>query len=137
MPKQITQHTVRMYDTDSAQILFFGNQFRLVNDAFEEILHKETIDFYSLFTSNDYAFVVVHAESDYLAPSRVGDILDIHTWVSKIGNSSFEVSYELINQKTQIKVGRSKSVHVTITPKTGDKIPLPESLVSKLKKYLV
>ena len=37
-----THHTkVRMYDTDTAQILFFGNQYRFMNDALEDLLAEE------------------------------------------------------------------------------------------------
>ena len=61
---------VRMYDTDSAQILFFGNQFRLINDVFEDFLEEIGFGTRHLFKS-DWGLVFVHAESDYLSPSFV------------------------------------------------------------------
>lgn len=135
--KKVSRHAVRMYDTDSAQILFFGNQFRFINDAFEDLLAEMEINFFTLFTQNEFGFVVVHAESDYLAPSRVGDHLEISTWISHIGTSSFEVSYELFNLNSKKPIGKSKSVHVTIQPKTGKKIPIPSLFREKLQTYLI
>ena len=123
-----------MYDTDSAQILFFGNQFRLINDVFEDFLEEIGFGTRHLFKS-DWGLVFVHAESDYLSPSRVGDELTISLEISKIGNTSFSVNYTLKREKDGTLVGTSKSSHVTISQKTMKKCNLPSNLKNKLLRY--
>ena len=132
-----TYTTVRMYDTDTAQILFFGAQFRFINDALEELLATIGLNMNILFTEKEYGFVVRHASSDYLKPSRVGDKLRIEVVVNHIGDTSFGFLYTLFNDATNEVVGISKSVHVTISIKTKTKISIPSELKESLLEHLV
>lgn len=127
--------TIRMYDTDSAQILFFGSQFRLINDVFEDLLASIGLTMDKLFRELDYAFVVRHAQSDYLAPSRVGDKIKIEATITHIGQSSFEVSYTLFNTTANRLIGKSKTVHVVIDKETTTKKDIPETLREALKTF--
>jgi 1,4-dihydroxy-2-naphthoyl-CoA hydrolase len=126
-----------MYDTDTAQILFFGAQFRFINDALEELLATIGLNMNILFTEKDYGFVVRHASSDYIRPSRVGDKLRIEIHVIHIGDTSFGFAYNIFNDATNVLVGKSKSVHVTIDVKTKQKITIPDELRNSLKEHLI
>jgi YbgC/YbaW family acyl-CoA thioester hydrolase len=127
---------VRMYDTDSAQILFFGNQFRFINDVFEDFLDSLGFGIKGFFTG-DWGLVFVHAESDYLKPSRVGDEITISLGISKIGNTSFSVDYTITRDSDKAIVGTSKSTHVTVARKTMEKCELPNDLKERLSAYLI
>ncbi len=131
----VVHNKVRMHDTDMAGILFFGSQFRFVQDALEDLMAEEGLSFQSLFAEGEYAFVVVHAEADYLLPIKVGDDLETHLFVEKIGNSSFIVSYTIYNEFKQ-EVGRAKTVHVTVDTKTRKKILVPIELRTILARYM-
>jgi len=124
-----------MYDTDTAQIIFFGSQFRFINDALEELLRREGLDLHHLFRESDYCFVVVHAESDYIAPLVAGDEIEIKIKVSQIGFSSFGFEFEIYNIKTDQLAGKSKTVHVVVDPQTKQKRQIPELLRKGLEKY--
>lgn len=126
-----------MYDTDTAQILFFGAQFRFINDALEELLATIGLNMDILFTQKDYGFVVRHASSDYIKPSRVGDILRIEVNVVHIGDTSFGFQYNIYNDKTNDLVGTSKSVHVTIDVASKKKITIPDELRRSLQDHLI
>lgn len=132
-----TYNTVRMYDTDTAQILFFGAQFRFINDALEELLATIGLNMNILFTQKEYGFVVRHASSDYIKPSRVGDKLRIEVHVVHIGDTSFGFLYNIFNDATNELVGKSKSVHVTIDIASKKKITIPDELRDSLKEHLV
>ena len=124
------QMKVRMYDTDAAGILFFGNQFRLINDVFEDWLLEKGYGFDHLFGEFPFGIVVAHAESDYIKPLRVGDILDISMTVDSIGESSFTLQYDLF--KADVLVGKSKMTHVVIDRKTGQSCSIPEDVKTNL-----
>ena len=127
-------HTkVRMYDTDTAQILFFGNQYRFMNDAFEDMLADGGLKMDSIFSQLPYRFVVVHSEANYLKPVHVGNNIDVHTTVSHIGKSSFTIDYTLFSNNKC--VGDGKTIHVVID-RNGQKIQIiPNTLLQLLKRY--
>ena len=128
---------VRLYDTDAAGILYFGNQFRFAHESFEQFLDSEGIYFKHLFDQETFIFVIVHAQSDYLAPLRVGDKLDVSLAVSHIGKTSFEITYTFSKSDTNLLVGRSKTVHVCLNKASHTKEPLPDTILSILKKHIL
>lgn len=130
------KNKVRMHDTDMAGILYFANQFRFVHDAFEDFVEMEGITFQQVLQKEDFLFVIVHVEADYLGHLTIGDNLDIHVSVENIGNSAFTILY-YIYKKNGFLVGKAKTVHVTLDKATRKKMPIPEHLKILLQKHLV
>jgi len=129
----IMKNTVRMYDTDTAGILYFGQQFRFANDALETLMAECGFSFYNMFKEGTYGIVVVHAESDYKLSLHVGDQIEVHTQVSHIGTTSFSLSYTIF--KDQIVAGTVKTTHVAIDIQTRTKIAIPPAILACLQKY--
>ena len=132
----IWKDTVRIYDTDAAGLLFFANQFRLINNAFDEFMNKGGFRWtqagaFAHRKSNVGGVItaVVHAESDYISPLAAGDQISIEVEPIKVGKSSFHLSY-LIKRGKKL-VGKGQTVHACLTL-DKEVIPIP----SKLKKYL-
>jgi 1,4-dihydroxy-2-naphthoyl-CoA hydrolase len=132
----IAHNKVRMNDTDMAGILYFANQFRFVHDAWEDLVESEDISFQTILLSGDFLFVIVHVEADYLAPLNVGDKLNVHVEVEKIGNTSFTMVYHIYKEDKTL-VGKAKTTHVTIDKKTRKKISIPPHLKKLLHKFLI
>lgn len=126
---------VRMHDTDMAGILYFARLFRFAHDALEDLMEIEGIEFDQLFEGGtNYAFVIVHAESDYLSPLKVGDKLEIDLHVAHIGTTSFTVEY-IISKIGQEVAGKAKTVHVVVDPTSRKKLEIPAPLRAILTKY--
>ena len=124
---------IHLHDTDAAGILFFSNQFTMMHDAYESLLESVGFGFRSLIESKDFFFPIVHAESDYKAPLKVGDRIAIHTKLEKIGKTSVIFSYEIFkSDKTLVGVG--KTVHVTTDKKKKTKVPIPADMREALKR---
>jgi 1,4-dihydroxy-2-naphthoyl-CoA hydrolase len=132
----IAHNKVRMHDTDMAGILFFAKQFRFAHDALEDFVESQGLSFDHVFHKEQFVFVVVHAEADYLAPLKVGDLLEVQLSVERIGTSSFTINYNIYRQSDRKLVGTAKTVHVTLDMKTREKIPIPLSLRSKLESHV-
>lgn len=130
----IAKNQVRMHDTDMAGILYFPRQFRFAHDALEDFVASEGLSFNEVFLKEDFVFVIVHAEADYYKPLQIGDQLEIHLIIEKIGTTSFTIRYDIFSEQTL--VGRAKTVHVTLHGKKREKIPIPLKLRQKLKKHL-
>jgi 1,4-dihydroxy-2-naphthoyl-CoA hydrolase len=125
-----------MHDTDMAGVLYFARQFRFAHDALEDCAESEGLGFDRVFHKENFVFVIVHAEADYLVSLKVGDSLEIHLSIERVGNSSFTVDYQIYRQLDNRLVGTAKTVHVTLDSKTRKKIPIPEALRAKLQKHL-
>ena len=132
----IARNQVRMHDTDMVGILYFARQFRFAHDALEDFVASEGLSFNELFHGEEFVFVVVHAEADYLAPLKVGDALEVHVIVESLGTTSFSIRFEIFKKDHQL-VGTAKTVHVTLDSKTRKKIPIPEILRQKLSRHLI
>lgn len=132
----ITHNQVRMHDTDMAGILYFPRQFRFAHDALEDYVESLGLTFDQLFRNENFVFVIVHAESDYLVPLRVGDRLEIHLGIEKVGQSSFTVVYHIYKLDKTL-AGKAKTVHVTLDSKTRTKILIPPSFKKDLEKKLI
>ncbi len=130
----IAKNKVRMHDTDMAGILYFARQFRFAHDTLEDFFEVEVgINFDDAFKRQKEAFVIVHCEADYLTSLAVGDPLEVHLVVEKIGQTSFTLFYK-IYRKDEL-VGTVKTVHVAINTSTRKKIEIPENIRHALQKY--
>lgn len=119
--------TIKMHETDAAGVLFFANQFKLVHDAYEAFLESKGITIKDLLANTTFLLPIVHAETDFKAPLRVGDRVVVRLKVKKTGNSSFTLAHEIYKDGTELS-GAGETVHVCIDKHTGAKIPLPAEL---------
>ena len=115
---------IKFYEADSAGIMFFGNIFRIIHEAYEEFLQTPQNDY---FVKGDIVLPIVHTESDYFIPLKIHENIGINLTVSKLQDRSFELSYEVLNAegKTAIK---AKTIHVCVDNKNFEKVNLPEDL---------
>jgi acyl-CoA thioester hydrolase len=82
------------------------------------------------------AMVVARAEVDFLEPIYEGGrFVDVTLWVESIGNSSFNLAYEVIGNNSAVHA-RVKTVQVMISPETKKSRPLTDSEREFLTKYL-
>ncbi len=115
---------INFYEADSAGILFYGNIFRLIHEAYEDFLQKIENDY---FVNGNIVLPIVHAEADYFIPLKIHEIIEINLNVSKLQNRSFELSYEILNGEGKT-AAKAKTVHVCVDNKDFQKTDLPEDL---------
>lgn len=78
--------------------------------------------------------IIARIEIDYLAQGSYQDEAEIKTQVEKIGNSSFVLIQEAIQNNKVICKGKSFLVHYDY--QTEKSVLIPEEIKEKLKKYL-
>ena len=127
-----TEVKINFFDCDPAGIMFFGNVFKLAHTAYEELLRKG-IGGRDYFNDNDYAIPLVHSEADFLKPIMPGEVLTVQLTVSLFKESSFELSYEILNSKKEISA-RVKTVHVMVKKADWGKTSIPQDLKDCLCK---
>jgi 1,4-dihydroxy-2-naphthoyl-CoA hydrolase len=120
----VHQVTVQLHHTDAYGIIFFANQFKFCHDTFQEWLVSVGLPLPPTRPASGGLLVIVHAESDYLAPIRVGERLSVTYHCERIGTTSVSNAFRLTD-RTGAEVGRVRTVHVMIDVATNAKMELP------------
>lgn len=84
-------YPVRVYyeDTDAGGVVYHANYLRYAERARTEMLRLLGRSHQSLRTGGGgLAFAVRRCEADYLAPARLDDALEVHSWVTELGGAS-------------------------------------------------
>ncbi len=118
---------IKLHYTDAAGVLFFGNYFKLIHDAYEEFLNEIDLDLGYIIDNSDYLLLIVHAEADYKKSLKTGAFAKVEIEVEKIGQTSFVLVYKVLDEHDNISA-TAKTVHVSVDKKSGNKIDLPEKV---------
>jgi 1,4-dihydroxy-2-naphthoyl-CoA hydrolase len=122
---------VKLRDTDAAGVMYFPRQYDLVHDAYQIYLDSKGFGFKFLIHEAPYMLAVVHAESDYAAPVRCGDRLTIRLRTERIGNSSYTMAYDVVDEDGK-STGTAQTVHVVFDKATRKPIPIPDDFRAAL-----
>lgn len=125
---------VYFYDADPAGIIFYASLFKFAHSAYEDFMRSLNLN-RDYFFDDEVVLPIVHAQSDYLKPLKVGDELKIDVWVSKLMKSSFELSYKFHDVDLDI-AAMAKTVHVCVAKNDFKKTELPSELYNKLLENL-
>ncbi|MBU0982513.1 MAG: acyl-CoA thioesterase [candidate division Zixibacteria bacterium] len=115
---------VKLYDTDAAGLLFFGNHFRVMHDAYEAYLTSCGFDIGEIIRTGDLLIPLVHAECDYHHQLNVGDRITVHLTCDKISTHSFVLKANLLRD-AETHVATVTTVHVCTDGSGGNKVPIP------------
>ncbi len=91
--------------------------------------------FHDWFTGeNEPDFVIARAEVDYVKPIFIGKV-GVDTRVSHIGNTSFTLEYEIVNERAEV-CARGKTVQVLVDPKSGEKMQIEGEKLQYLERLM-
>ncbi|TGL03661.1 acyl-CoA thioesterase [Leptospira levettii] len=114
---------------------------RVNNASYSAYLELARLDFcnryLSVTTLEDIPFVLARVEMDLVSSVLSGDSIYVNTWVSQIGNSSWEFSYEIKNQKTDVLYVKAKTVQVYFDYREKKKLPIPKEFRTSLEKEML
>ncbi|MGJ4734076.1 acyl-CoA thioesterase [Leptospira levettii] len=114
---------------------------RVNNASYSAYLELARLDFcnryLSVSTLEDIPFVLARVEMDLVSSVLPGDSIYVNTWVSQIGNSSWEFSYEIKNQKTEVLYVKAKTIQVYFDYREKKKLPIPNKFRISLEKEMV
>ncbi len=81
-------------------------------------------------------FILAHVDIDFESQSVWGDRIQVAVWPSKIGTSSFTLSYEITETRSRRVLARAKSVLVTYDYEKKKAKPIPPEFRQLLEKSL-
>ena len=95
MPAFETDKLIRFHHCDPAGIVFYPQFFVLFNELVEDWFnHGLGIDFAAFHVVDRLGVPMAHVECDFLAPTKVGDVLRFRLAVTKIGTSSLTLAVD-------------------------------------------
>lgn len=103
---------------------------RVNNSVYSSYLELGRLDFCTKYiaikTLEDIPFVLVRVELDIIQSLRPNEKAEVHTWVSRIGNTSWDFSANIINPESKIVYAKAKTVQVYFDYRLDKKLPIPE-----------
>lgn len=128
---QLYHHQIKVFlcNTDATGVLYFAEQLKMAQMAFECYLQEKKICLSSVLGSG-FCLPIIHVESDYFSPLFIGDLLDISVQLIRRGTTSFTLEFAFTKNDTL--VGKVLIVHVTVSKETREKIPIPASFIPAL-----
>jgi len=135
LPETMYTHetTIRLRDTDAAGVVYFSAAFDLAHEAFEAFMDSVGMDIGIILRSNAYDLPIVNAEARFIKPMFAGDRIRIGVLVTRMGETSFTLSYRFRNRGDEETVYASIT-HVVVHRVERKKIAIPKELGAALSE---
>ena len=130
-----TNITVAFGDTDPAGLVYYPNLLHYCHVAMERFFAERCGVSYSYIISKHHiGFPTVKLECDFVKPFVYGDQVEVFMSVTRIGQSSVHLTYQLA--KAGIIYAEIRQVHVCMALQSRSSTPIPENLRQALNKLL-
>ncbi len=135
MPTFVTQKLIRFQHCDPAGIVFFPQYFLLFNevveDWFTQALH---VDWRQFHIDDKMGFPVKKTATEFFSPSVIGDVLDCELAITRLGQSSVELSIRVTRHEELRAVVRETRIQTSTIEHRAK--PLAPELREKMALYL-
>lgn len=110
------------------------------NSVYLSYLELTRTQFYMKFagkrTLDEIDFILAHVDIDFESQAAWGDQIQVSVWPSKIGTSSFTLSYEITEKRSGRVLARARSVLVSYDYEKKKSKPIPTDFRALLEKSL-
>jgi acyl-CoA thioester hydrolase len=114
---------------------------RVNNSIYNSYLELGRMDFCNKYISinnlEDIPFVLVRVELDILKSLRPGERAEVHTWVSKIGNTSWDFSAMILNPDSGVIYAKAKTVQIYFDYRKETKLAIPNEFRKILESEMI
>ncbi len=131
-PVAITHIRVRYKDTDTMQVVYYGNYLTYFEVGRVEFLRQH--DMPMSVVDAKIHLPVAEAFVKYLKPARLDDLLEVRCWISQKKRVSFRFEYEIRNEAGEL-VATGHTLHACQDPETSRMVAIPEWLQSAMIVY--
>ena len=128
--------TLKLRDTDAAGVAFFASYFAIAHDAYETWVERQGVTLKDWL--GEVHLPIVHAQSDYRAPLRLGDAFTVELTCRRVGARSFTLNYIFRSNEQGDPPARLlaqlETVHVAVSQETMSSVSLPHMLATQLEQ---
>ena len=126
-----TKRIIEFGMCDRAGILFFPKIFELFHSAYEEFILSNNLSV-DYFNSDHYAIPIIKTVSDFKAPIKLHEEINIAIQVEQVRNSSFELTTFFFDDNNNEKALVS-SIHMFVEKRSFNKIKIPSEFIEMLE----
>ena len=132
----VSEVQVRFAHCDPAGIVFYPRYFEMFNSVVEDWCAQGLgVSFHELHIKRGLGLPTVRIETDFIAPSELGEILRAELSVKKLGGASIAVAIRLLGPD------RSERVRATLVLALMDlhkrcALPIPEALRVRIAAFV-
>jgi acyl-CoA thioester hydrolase len=118
---------VRYVEVDAQQHVYFGHYLNYFDIALVEYMRAIGCSYQDMVASGvDMFYVDVGCQ--YRGRARFDDLLDVHTRIGHIGNTSFTFEFAVYKQEAEELIATGQIVAVAVDAKTERPVRVPEAL---------
>jgi 4-hydroxybenzoyl-CoA thioesterase len=127
---------IRFHHCDPAGIVFYPEYLVIIDELIEDwFTEGMSTSFAELHAKARVGIPAARIEVDFLTPSKIGDVLCLRLFVTRLGNKSFTLMVEAsVDEKVRL---RAVLVRVVASLDGLRSIPIPDSLRLKLQPFVV
>ena len=126
---------VRWSDVDQAGIIFYGAYVRFFEIAETELFRAAGVPHGEVFERFDMWLPRVHLECDFMFPARLDDQLRVAAYITRFGNSSIRLNFDVLHLKSG-KLAAAGHEVLVVTDRTDMKSrPVPDELKQRLEEF--
>ena len=130
-----TQVNVRNYEIDWQGIVHNANYLLYCELGRVEYLQHVGLKLDINSIQHSSRVVVARNEIDYLSPARFGEVIDVHTRISSIRNSSFIFEGLLAEAASGRRIASNVSIHVWLRDMSYDPMLVPDDFRRKVQAF--
>lgn len=125
---------VRFSHCDPAGIIFYPHYFVMFNGLVEDWFnHALEIDYANFITNRRLGLPMVNIKCDFIAPSKIGEVITLTLKLEHIGNSSFTLATQaLLNDQLRLAAQLTLCVNSFAT---GRAVPIPDDLRARFTAF--
>jgi len=125
---------IRFHHCDPAGIVFYPQYFVLFHELLEDWFDRGLgIDYAEFVSRERRGLPTAHIDCDFVAPSKIGDTVEMRLAVRRIGNSSLTLDV-LVHAGEELRV-TARQVLVLISLEDGSVLPIPPALRRRFALY--
>jgi acyl-CoA thioester hydrolase len=130
------QHSlrVRFGETDLQGIVFNSNYLTYYDVAWTEYFRELGLTWKDMVASG-VDTVLARTTVEFKSAARFDELLEIHTRVSRIGNTSLSFDFAIYPEGEDRLIGLASSLYVCIDPETQQPIRVPDDLRERIAEF--
>jgi acyl-CoA thioester hydrolase len=119
---------VRWMECDAQGIVFNGAYLGYLEVAQAEYFRNLGFSIYRIAQRGYFDSAVVKTTLEFKAPARVDDVLELHTRVARIGNTSLVLEMEIYRQDSDQPLSSIEAIYVGFHADTLRTRPVPDAI---------
>ena len=127
------ERPVYLKETDATGVIYFASLFQYALEAFETFLSQKGHSL-SKVLEKRYLMPIVHAEADYKAPLRTGDLMTIDLVLFQASKRSFTMDSVIYTLPDRKIAGRVKLIHAFMRNGEDSASEIPPEILSVLQE---